>query len=59
MIDNMLCTGDKKIYISKKCYSNLLLDGVAIKILKQENPHSFHISFQKIYITYIIGLIIN
>lgn len=55
MIDNMLCTGDKKIYISKKCYSN----GVAIKILKQENPHSFHISFQKIYITYIIGLIIN
>jgi len=34
MTDNTLCTGDKKIYISKKCYSNLLLDGVAIKILK-------------------------
>lgn len=34
MTDNTLCTGDKKIYISKKCYSNLLLDGVTIKILK-------------------------
>ena len=35
------------------------MNRVAVKKKIIFNPHSFHISFQKIYITYIIGHIIN